>query len=102
MRNLVGGIGNGTLKSAGQINMEERPVHALHERNLRTTLVRLAVRDLAIELVLADDFGVLGRGLDAVGLARGGVRIGLKAGFDIRGLLGLIALVGDDFGVSRG
>ena len=66
MGDQVRGIGNGTLESAGQVDVEERPVHALHERNLRTTLVWLAVRDIAVELVIAGDLGALGRGLDAV------------------------------------
>jgi hypothetical protein len=53
--NLVGRVGNCTLQCARQVDVEERSVHALHERNLATAAVSLAVCDIALELVFGDD-----------------------------------------------
>ena len=86
-----------------QIDVEERSVHALHERNLATAVVSLAVGDIVVELVLLDDVGVLGsRALDAMGLALDGIVVGLDTVLCVVGLVvkRQLALVVDDFGMS--
>lgn len=80
---FLGRVGHGTLKSAGQIDVEEGSVHALDQSDLAAGTIGLAIGQVALELVFTDHSAVLGRRVDSVGLELGSLFIGLDTSLQI-------------------
>lgn len=78
------GIRQRTLQRTGQVDVEERPVDALHHGHLAPILIRLAGLQIFLELVILRAVAVLVRRLlDAMRLDLRRVRRGLDAVFDV-------------------
>lgn len=61
MRNLVRRVGHSALQGAGQVDVEEGPVHALHNGDLAAVVaVRMAGGQIAGQLILVDGVAVCG------------------------------------------